>query len=199
MTRPIWWIPLVIGLLVACGQPQAAAPTPTAPPAPTAVVLEPTPAATFSASLPDIGGPAEPTVSNAPLVVSPVAALAIPITIGDQEVLAELATTPEQRQVGLMFREQMDPNAGMLFVFPDEQPRSFWMRNTALPLSIAFIDSNYVILNIADMQPYDDQTFHLSEGPARYALEVNQGWFAQHGVKAGDRVSFTLPSGIEIR
>jgi uncharacterized protein len=204
-------------LLASCGQGQRAQPElttvipPTAVAAPTAEGSVPapptdavdptaTPAATYAALLVDISAPtAQPTVSHAPLVVSPIAVLTIPITIGAQEVTAELVTTPEQRQIGLMFREQMDANAGMLFVFPDEQPRSFWMRNTPLPLSIAFIDTDNIILNIEDMQPYDEQTFHMSRGAARYALEVNQGWFAQYGIKAGDRISFTLPPGIEIR
>ena len=99
-------------------------------------------------------------------------------------VSAELATTPEQREVGLMYRASMPEDSGMLFVFPSEQSLSFWMRNTALPLSIAFIASDGTILNIQDMQPYDDQNFHNSAGPARYALEVNQGWFAKAGVSA---------------
>jgi uncharacterized membrane protein (UPF0127 family) len=73
------------------------------------------------------------------------------------------------------------------------------MRNTQLPLSIAFIDANQRILNVEEMQAFDDKTIHQSRGPARYALELNQGWFAQYGVKAGDPVEFTLPADLDIR
>lgn len=137
-------------------------------------------------------------VVNAPLVNGPPLRTAI-LEVGGQTLTVEIASTPEQRQIGLMSRPSMPVASGMLFVFPDDQPRSFWMRNTLIPLSIAFIDSGYTILNIEDMQALDDQTFHLSQGPARYALEVNQGWFATNNIRLGDRVNVTLPPDLEIR
>jgi uncharacterized membrane protein (UPF0127 family) len=86
-----------------------------------------------------------------------------------------------------MFRYDLKDNEGMLFVFPAAQKQSFWMKNTPLPLSIAFIDGKGTILNIRDMMPFTTDG-HPSEGEALYALEVNRGWFAQRGIKAGDRV-----------
>jgi uncharacterized membrane protein (UPF0127 family) len=73
------------------------------------------------------------------------------------------------------------------------------MRDTPLPLSIAFVDSQKRILNMADMQPFDDRTIHPSQGMALYALEVNQGWFAEHGIQAGDTLEFELPPDVEVR
>jgi uncharacterized membrane protein (UPF0127 family) len=96
-----------------------------------------------------------------------------------------------------MFRQELADDAGMLFVFPQDQGLSFWMRNTTIPLSIAFIDSERRIINIADMQPLDESSVP-SERPARYALEVNQGWFAVRGIKPGDRVEFVLPADLEV-
>lgn len=196
-------------LLAACGQPEIGERTATTSVAATApststalAVASPTPVATYVAALVDITAPDDivtPTTANQPLVVSPIVTSTIELQIGDQTLLVELASTPEQRGRGLMARSQLLENTGMLFVFPSDQNLSFWMRDTPLPLSIAFIDTNQVILNLEDMQPFDDQTFHLSNGPARYALEVNQGWFAQHGINAGDRVTFRLPDNLDIR
>jgi uncharacterized membrane protein (UPF0127 family) len=140
-----------------------------------------------------------PAVANSPLVVSPVVTRTIELAVGGQTLTVELASTGEQRQRGLMFREQMPEMSGMLFVFPNDQQLSFWMRDTLLPLSIAFIDAGGTILNIEDMQPLDEQNFHMSRGPARYALEVNQGWFTRYGVQAGDKLTITLPADLEIR
>ncbi len=137
-------------------------------------------------------------VVSAPLVIG--AALRTgTLQVGSQSSTVEFASTPEQRQVGLMNRPALAQDAGMLFVFPDDQQRSFWMRNTLIPLSIAYIDAQFKILNIEDMQALDDQTFHLSQGPARYALEVNQGWFANNNIKPGDMVSVIIPADLEIQ
>lgn len=111
----------------------------------------------------------------------------IPLTIGIHVVQAEVASTFGQRAQGLMFRRTMGPNQGMLFVFPIAEQQCMWMRNTYLPLSVAFMDAGGVILNIADMQPLNETT-HCSNGPARYALEMNQGWFAAKGLKAGVKI-----------
>ncbi len=111
------------------------------------------------------------------------------VVIGNDTLFVEVAVTEEERALGLMYREFLPENSGMLFIFEDEDYLSFWMKNTMIPLSIAFIDSDGVIVDIQDMEPYTT-TPHISKKPARYALEVNQGWFKKHGVKVGDRVKF---------
>jgi len=111
----------------------------------------------------------------------------VPLAIGKHTLVAEIAATPETRERGLMFRYDMKENEGMLFVFPTARRQSFWMKNTPLPLSIAFIDARGLILNIRDMMPFTTDG-HPSEGEALYALEMNRGWFARHGIQAGDRV-----------
>ncbi len=102
-------------------------------------------------------------------------------------VLAEVAATPRSREIGLMMRERLGANEGMLFVF--EQPRAycFWMRNTLLPLSIAFIDEGGRIVNIADMAPRTEAS-HCAGAPVRFALEMEQGWFARRALAAGARL-----------
>jgi uncharacterized protein len=110
------------------------------------------------------------------------------LTIGKQTVTAEVAATPEQRTIGLMYRFSLKRDHGMIFVFENAEPQAFWMKNTFIPLSIAFIGSDGRILNIADMAPQDEST-HWSTGPAQYALEMRKGWFAEHGVGPGDRVA----------
>ncbi len=103
------------------------------------------------------------------------------------EIEVEIADDDAERSQGLMFRESLGEDCGMVFVFDEEQPLSFWMRNTLVPLSIAYIDSDGRIVSIRDMEPLDE-TSVPSEGPARYALEVNQGFFEENGVEAGDEV-----------
>ena len=114
--------------------------------------------------------------------------LTYPIRIGEHVIRAEVANTPETRRKGLMFRTRLAPSSGMIFVFPDEHRISMWMKNTRIPLSVAFIDSNGRILNIEAMQPESEQT-HSSKGPARFALEMNQGWFRERGIGSGDQVT----------
>ncbi len=105
------------------------------------------------------------------------------------EVEAEIADEAAEQQRGLMERTELAENAGMLFVFEREQTRSFWMRNTLIPLSIAYIDSEGRIVDIQDMEPLDDvPPNYVSAEPARYALEVNQGFFAERGVEVGNEV-----------
>lgn len=103
-------------------------------------------------------------------------------------VWVEIADNEETRQQGLMWRESMPQNQGMLFVFQIADRQSFWMHNTYLPLDIAFIDANWKITDIHKMQPLIDTVYYESSVPVPYALEVNQGWFAKHGVRVGDRV-----------
>jgi uncharacterized membrane protein (UPF0127 family) len=110
----------------------------------------------------------------------------------------EVAADPEARDRGLMFRRTLPEGSGMLFVFPERQELSFWMRNTYLPLSIAFLDDDGRVVSIADMEPFDE-TSHKSEGPGRYAVEVPQGWFTAHGVGPGDVVGFSLPADVRPR
>jgi hypothetical protein len=102
-------------------------------------------------------------------------------------IVAEVARTPQQQQVGMMMRTKMEQHEGMLFAFDEVAPRCFWMRNTLLPLSIAFIADDGTIVNIAEMQPQSDES-HCSLRPVRYALEMNKGWFAKRGIKAGTKL-----------
>ena len=106
-------------------------------------------------------------------------------------IRAQLAITPLQRQIGLMHRREMPTHEGMLFVFDEPSPQCFWMRNTLIPLSIAFLADDGTVVNIADMKPQSDDS-HCSAKPVRYALEMNQGWFAKRGVKSGTRISGEL-------
>lgn len=110
------------------------------------------------------------------------------LDVAGHPVTAELAVTPDQREQGLMFRKTMAQDDGMLFVYPDEQPRSFWMKNTSLPLAIAFADRYGVIVTIAEMQPYDEGRTQ-SLYPAMYALEMNTGWFAKNNVTTGQKIA----------
>lgn len=117
---------------------------------------------------------------------SRIAAVAFP----GGKVRVELARTSAEIERGLMRRERLDADAGMLFVFSDRRRRSFWMKNTRIPLSIAFLDDGLAVVNLADMAPLDDRTYHHSRRPVRYALEVNQGWFSRHGVGPGTKAVF---------
>jgi uncharacterized protein len=105
------------------------------------------------------------------------------------EVRVEIAEGLFEQARGLMYRTALGENRGMLFVYPEERELSFWMKNTRIPLSIAFIDSERRIIDIQDMKPLDDEPpSYVSAEPAQYALEVNQGFFEKNGVKLGDRV-----------
>jgi len=104
---------------------------------------------------------------------------------GDEARLAvEVVDTAEERRTGLMFRESLPENAGMLFVFEQDTQQGFWMKDTTIPLSIAFIDAGGTVIDIQDMRPLD-LTLHSPPSPYRYAVEANQGWFARKGVAAG--------------
>jgi len=108
------------------------------------------------------------------------------LVVGLDTISVEVAATEEMRHVGLMFRTVMAENEGMLFVFDRDDNYSFWMKNTELPLSIAFADRSGRIADIQDMSPHDETTHHAPPVPVLYALEMNQGWFLRHGVKVGD-------------
>ncbi len=132
--------------------------------------------------------------SDSPVSDTPTAAATptIVFTLGSGETASltvEIADTPEKRSQGLMGRESLPDLAGMLFVWPEDTSAGFWMKDTLIPLSIAFIDTEGKIVDIQDMQPLDE-TLHHSPQPYRYAVETNQGWFEEHRIEAGDAVSF---------
>ncbi|HLL38211.1 MAG TPA: DUF192 domain-containing protein [Rubrobacteraceae bacterium] len=171
-------------LVSACGGEEAEAPGENAPKE--TASIEPAPAKTA----PEKTAPtAEPDTSQA-------YTLNIVNSFGERaEMEVEIADSPEEQQRGLMERTALDENAGMLFVFDGEQPRSFTMRNTLIPLSIAFIDAEGIIVNIQDMQPLANGPY-LSGMPARYALEANQGFFANRGIGLGDVVELPGRPGL---
>lgn len=107
--------------------------------------------------------------------------------VGMHRIRAEVADRDPTRALGLMHRTSLPPNGGMLFVFDEAGRHCMWMKNTPLPLSVAFIDADGRIVNIADMQPHTELA-HCAERPVPYALEMAQGWFAERGVRAGFRL-----------
>lgn len=115
------------------------------------------------------------------------------LTIDGHQFIVEVAQTPDVRSRGLMFRERLERRHGMLFVFEDDAQRSFWMRDTSIPLSIAFIRRDGLITEIYDMQPYSLEPV-TSIAAVRYALEVNQGEFRELGIRPGSRVE--LPAAL---
>lgn len=112
----------------------------------------------------------------------------VKLSIGMHLIDAQVAQTPGQREVGLMFREQMPQNEGMLFVFEQPSEQCFWMRNTLIPLTAAFIADDGTVVNLEDMKPKTLDS-HCSTKPVRYVLEMNQGWFSRKGIKSGFKVS----------
>ena len=106
------------------------------------------------------------------------------LSAGIHLIRAELAYTFETRAQGLMFRKSLGPNEGMLFVFPQAEPHCMWMKNTLIPLSVAFIDEKGRIVSVSEMRP-QSETSHCAAAPAKFALEMNRGWFAAKGLKAG--------------
>ncbi|MCF8147082.1 MAG: DUF192 domain-containing protein [Sulfuritalea sp.] len=130
-------------------------------------------------------------VLSAPVVAQGQAQLNLPRTIlsaGIHQIDAQVARTPEEHATGLMFRKEMPPNEGMLFVFNAPSKQCFWMKNTLLGLTAAFVADDGTVVNLEDMQPNTTES-HCSTKPVRYVLEVNQGWFAKKGIKAGAKLS----------
>jgi len=115
------------------------------------------------------------------------------VVFGTDSVRAEVAASEEERQRGLMFRDDVPEGTGMLFLFPRAGIQSIWMKNTFVPLDVAFLDPGYRVLNIVPLEP-EDLAIKSSEGYALLALEVRRGWFAEHGVEAGDRATITYAS-----
>ena len=140
------------------------------------------------------------------LIVSSINTLACPIelpttviSIKGHPLTVELATTPTSRGCGLSHRQDLPPNHGMLFIFPDFRSRSFWMKDTFIPLSIAYLDKSGQIMSVLDMVPMQTDQQYQSVQPASYALELNQGWFRAHGIEIGDIVEMKLPLVLNIR
>jgi uncharacterized membrane protein (UPF0127 family) len=111
----------------------------------------------------------------------------IKLSAGMHLIDAQVAATPEQRQIGLMLRKEMPPQEGMIFVFEQAGQQCFWMKNTLLPLTAAFVADDGTIVNLADMKP-ETTNSHCSIQPVRYVLEMNKGWFAKKGIKAGSKL-----------
>ena len=109
------------------------------------------------------------------------------LSAGMFRIDVQLATTPQQRQIGLMSRREMPQTEGMLFIFEQPAEQCFWMKDTLIPLTAAFVADDGTIVNLADMKPLDE-TSHCSAKPVRYVLEMNQGWFAAKHIKAGNKL-----------
>jgi hypothetical protein len=113
------------------------------------------------------------------------------LSVGMHLIDAQVAQTPEQRQIGLMMRKEMPQHEGMIFIFEQATRQCFWMKNTLLPLTAAFVADDGRIVNMTDMKPQTDEA-HCSNEPVRYVLEMNQGWFSKKGVKTGDKLDGAL-------
>lgn len=125
----------------------------------------------------------------------------VTVWVGETPVTAEVAASPEERARGLAGRDRLAPDRGMLFIWPEPGPRRFWMKDTRIPLAVAFLDADGRILNIHRMSPPgaappSGLRRYPSRGPARFALEMNRGWFAAHGIGPGDRCRFRIPAGL---
>jgi uncharacterized membrane protein (UPF0127 family) len=113
------------------------------------------------------------------------------VIFGADTVVAEVASTPDERAEGLMYRDEVPDGTGMLFVFQDNQPRSFWMANTYVPLDIAYMNPSYEIVDIIAMEPLVTDSYP-SRAPSMFALEVRQGWFAEQGIGVGTRAEIVF-------
>lgn len=114
------------------------------------------------------------------------------IQINEYPVTVEVALSAEEQACGLSFRDSLADGHGMLFVFPSDRIMTFWMKDTRIPLSIAFLEASGTILNILEMKPMDTTARYRSSAPARFALEMPAQWFAEHRVKPGDRIAIHL-------
>jgi uncharacterized membrane protein (UPF0127 family) len=112
----------------------------------------------------------------------------VKLSAGMHQIDAQVASTTDERSTGLMFRREMPQHEGMLFVFEEPSQQCFWMKNTVLPLSAAFVADDGTIVNVEDMKPQTLDS-HCSHKPVRYVLEMNQGWFVKKGVKPGTRLA----------
>ena len=112
----------------------------------------------------------------------------IEITAGMHRIEAQVAASPQERQTGLMHRKEMPAHEGMLFVFEQPGVQCFWMKNTLIPLTAAFVADDGTIVNLADMKPLDERS-HCSAKPVRFVLEMNQGWFQSKNIQAGAKLT----------
>lgn len=112
----------------------------------------------------------------------------VKLTAGMYQINTQLAVTPQQREIGLMFRKEMPQAEGMLFIFEQPATQCFWMKNTILPLTAAFVADDGRIVNLVDMKPQTEDS-HCSDEPVRYVLEMNQGWFAKKNLKRGTKLA----------
>jgi uncharacterized protein len=119
---------------------------------------------------------------------SPTEFRVIPLSAGIHVIQAEVAVESAEREKGLMFRKALGPNQGMVFLFDSPERQCMWMRNTLIPLSVAFIDRDGKIINVEEMAAQTDDN-HCAAKPALYALEMNKAWFAKHGIAPGTRIS----------
>ena len=115
----------------------------------------------------------------------------VKLSAGMHQIDAQVAASPDERQIGLMFRKEMPQHEGMIFVFEQAAQQCFWMKNTLLPLTAAFVSDDGTIVNLADMKPQTMQS-HCSDKPVRYVLEMNRGWFTKKGLKAGSKLQGPL-------
>ena len=121
------------------------------------------------------------------------------LSINGQELVVEIAATPAERTCGLSHREHLPAGHGMLFVYPDVAIREFWMKNTNIPLDLAFLTEEGRIVGIYQMSPSDPDYRYRSRQPAAFALEVGAGWFEAHDVDTGDSITIRIPESVEIR
>lgn len=134
-------------------------------------------------------GAASDTAAAADTAGTPTEAGLTTLRVGGVTVRVEIADDPDERRRGLMHRDSLPEDTGMLFVYPSQRTLSFWMRNTRIPLDIAYVDQRGYIVDIQTMSPQSDRLYE-SASPAMYALEMEAGWFEEHGVTEGDRVEF---------
>ena len=123
----------------------------------------------------------------------------ISVTVNDTVLSLEVAALPAARNCGLSKRDFLPPDSGMLFVLPETMPFAVWMKDTRLPLAIAFLDAAGRVLSIEQMAPLRTDVIYESRQPVRYAVEVNQGWFQAQGVHVGDVLDLALPAGLHVR
>ncbi|MCS6837798.1 MAG: DUF192 domain-containing protein [Bdellovibrionaceae bacterium] len=149
----------------------------------------------------DLGVGSQPSPPGKTKGLAPLSAGAlVTITVGKASLKVELARTPEEHERGLMYRRHLPDHQGMLFIFPDEQRRTFWMKNTFIPLSLGFFDKEGVLRELGDLDPVTSEMQTQiprweSKHPAQFVLEVNRGWFKRNGIKIGDRLK--LPPEIK--
>ena len=110
------------------------------------------------------------------------------LPLGGVKVVLEVAADDTARARGLMGRKKLEPDRGMIFIYPEDRIMRFWMKNTYIPLSIAFLKEDGMVVNIEKMRPLVEDPPYISRGLCRYAVEMNQGWFDAHGIHAGDRI-----------